>query len=178
MDKFKFKIPEKVLWTLGICAGILLLLIIAGILPLSQYNASIRKDIKELQQGIEEKKSLNSTYAMLMKNMDKKDSLILPNPAKTTLPRHEANKFQDVFKEITVKSGLKIVSISPEVNALTGSSNHLLHTAIVKGEFVDFRKMLIGLGYLPYLERIEEISLQQYPDALEFRLKILIALGN
>jgi len=178
VDKFKLNIPEKVLWTLGICAGIVLLFIIVGILPLYQYNASIRKDIKELQQGIEEKKSLNSTYAILMKNADKKDLRVLPNPSQTSLPRQEANKFQDVFREIAAKSGLKTISIAPEMNTLAGSSNHLLHTAIVKGEFADFRKMLMGLGYLPYLERIEEISLQQYPDALEFRMRILIALGN
>ena len=178
MDKFKFNIPEKVLWHLGICAGILIFFILAGIIPLSRYNASINKDIKKLQQQIEEQKSLNSAYAMLMKNMEKKDLRILPNPAKTTLPRQEASKFQDVFREVAEKAGLKTVSVSPELSALTGSSNYLLHTAVVRGEFINFRKMLIGLGYLSYMEKIEEISLQQYPDGLEFRLKILIALGN
>lgn len=178
MDKFKFNIPEKVLWHLGIYAGIIIFFILAGIIPLSRYNVSLNTDIKKLQDQIQEQKNLKSTYAMLIKNMEKKDLRILPNPAKTTLPRQEASKFQDVFREVAEKAGLKTVSVSPELSALTGSSNYLLHTAIVKGEFANFRKMLIGLGYLSYLQKIEEISIQQQPDALEFRLKILIALGN
>jgi hypothetical protein len=152
--------------------------ILAGIIPLSRYNASMNKDIITLQSQIEEQKNLNSIYAMLNKNVGKKNLRVLPNPAKTTIPRQDAGKFQDEFKEIAEKSGLKTVSISPELSALAASSKFLLYTAIVKGEFVDFRKMLLGLGNVSYLEKIEEISIQQYPDALEFKLKILIALGN
>jgi hypothetical protein len=174
----KFNIPKKVFWHLVICGSIIIFLILVGIIPLSRYRASITNDIKTLHNQIEEQKNINSTYAILIKNMEKKDLRILPNPAKTSLPRQEASKFQDVFREIAGKAGLKTVSVSPEMNTLAGSSNYLMHTVIVKGEFSDFRKMLVGLGYLSYLEKIEEISIQQYPDALEFRMKILIALGN
>ena len=174
----KFNIPDKVFRRLLICAGIIIFFILAGIIPLSRYNAGLNKDIKKLQSQIEEQKNLNSTYAMLIKNMEKKDSLILPNPAKTTIPRQEASKFQDVFRETAEKAGLKTVSISPELSSLGGSSSNLLHSAIVKGEFINFRKMLINLNNISYLEKIEEIYIQQYPDSLEFRMKILIALGN
>lgn len=178
MDKLQYYIQGKVIRYLAVCGGIVVIFIVAGIIPLSRYNASVSNDIKKLKFQIEEQKNLNSMYAMLTKNLGKKHIRILPNPAKTTLARQEASKFQDVFREIAQKSGLKTVSISPELNTLTASSRFLLHTAIVKGDFVDFRKMLIGLGYLPYLEKIEEISIQQYPDALEFEMKISIALGN
>jgi hypothetical protein len=178
VDKLKSYIPEKVLRYLIVCVGIIMVFIIAGIIPLSRYNASVNKDIKKLKFQIEEQKNLNSIYAILTKNIKKKDLGVLPNPAKTTLPRQEASKFQDNFREIAEKSGLKTVSISPELSSLTGSSNFLSHTAIVKGEFVDFRKMLIGLGYVSYLEKIEEISIQQFPDALEFKMKMSIALGK
>jgi len=174
----KFNIPDKVFRRLMICVGIIIFFILAGIIPLSRYNANLNKDIKKLQSQIEEQKSLNSTYAMLIKNMEKKDLRILSNPAKTTLPRQKASKFQDVFREVVRKSGLKTVSVSPELSTLAGSSSSLLHTAIVRGEFVNFKKMLMGLGDISYLERIEEIHIQQYPDALEFRMKIVIALGN
>jgi hypothetical protein len=49
---------------------------------------------------------------------------------------------------------------------------------VLKGEFANFRKMLIELGALPYLDRIEEIRIQQNPDAMEFRIKIWIAIGS
>lgn len=174
----RFNMPDKVFWRLIISGGIIILFIIAGIIPLSRYNAVINKDIKKLQSQIEEQKNLKSIYAILIKNTEKKDLRILPNPVKRTLPRQEASKFQDIFRETAENSGLKTVSVSPELSTLTVPSSHLLHTAIVRGEFVNFRKMLLNLGDIPYLEKIEEINIQQYPDVLEFRMKILIALGN
>jgi hypothetical protein len=61
---------------------------------------------------------------------------------------------------------------------LAGSPPFLLYNAVLEGEFANFRKMLIELGALPYLDRIEEIRIQQNPDSMEFRIKIWIALGN
>ena len=68
------------------------------------------------------------------------------------------------------------VALSPDLSTLAGSSASFLHNVVLKGEFANFRKMLIGLGAVPYLDRIEEISILQNPDSMEFRMKIWIAL--
>jgi hypothetical protein len=60
---------------------------------------------------------------------------------------------------------------------MAGSSKFLLNNAVVKGEFINFRKMLIALTAIPYLDRIEEISISQHSDSMEFRIKIWLALG-
>ena len=108
--------------------------------------------------------------------MNNKDLLILPNPEKKTIPRGEAGKFQDDIRTIAGKSGLMTVSLTPDLSTLAGSSTSLLHNVVLKGEFANFRKMLIGLGSIPYLDRIEEINIQQNPDSMEFKMKIWIAL--
>jgi hypothetical protein len=77
---------------------------------------------------------------------------------------------------IAGKAGLTMVSLKPDLSTLAGSSTSLLHNIVLKGEFANFRKMLIGLEAVPYLDRIEEISILQYPDSLEFRMKIWIAI--
>ncbi len=174
----RLNIPDKIFWRLLICGGIIIIIALAGIVPLARYNAGLDNDIKKMQSQIEEQKNLKSLHDMLVKNMEKKNSLALPNPRRTAMPRQEANRFQDAFRKIADISGLKTMSIVPELAALTGSSNQLLHTAVVKGDFNNFRKMLINLGDLPYLERIEEINVQQAADAMEFRIRLLIALGN
>lgn len=178
MDKLKFNLPEKVFKSIFICVGILMFFVLAGIIPLSRYNAHINKEITKLQSQIKEQKDLNSLYEILSKNTAKTHFQDLPNAPKTTLSRQETSRFEDVFGAIAIKSGLKTVAISPELGMLTSSSNFLLYTAILKGEFANFRKMLLGLGNIPYLEKIEEISIQQHPDSLEFKMRILIALGN
>jgi hypothetical protein len=174
----KFNIPEKSLKYLIICSGIIALFILAGIIPLNRYNHTINGDMKKLLDKIEEQKSLKTVYSTLINSIEKKNLRILPNPAKTALSRQEASKFQDVFREVATKSGLTTVSLAPELSTLAGSSKYLLYNATVKGEFVNFRKMLMALGNVSFLDRIDEIRIQQYPDSMEFRIKIWIELGN
>ena len=100
----------------------------------------------------------------------------MPNPEKKPVSRLEAIKFQDDFREIVKKSGLIIVSFDPDLSTSTGSSTSFLHNVVVKGQSADLRKMIVGLGTIPYLDRIEEISCQQGTDYVEFKMKIWIAL--
>jgi len=46
----------------------------------------------------------------------------------------------------------------------------------VRGEFADFRNLLIELGKVPYLEKIEEISVRQLPDTMELKAEIWLAV--
>jgi len=57
-------------------------------------------------------------------------------------------------------------------------SKYLIYDAIVKGEFANFRKLLVGLGEIPYVEQIDEMNMKQDSDSMEFRLKIGVALAN
>jgi len=61
---------------------------------------------------------------------------------------------------------------------MTGDSKSLLYNATVKGEFANFRRLLIGLGAVPFIDQIEEISIKQGRDNMEFKLKIWIALAG
>ena len=178
MKKFNIDIPQKSLWYLMVCGGIILLFVLAGIFPLYQYNSHRLNENKKLEYQIEEQKELGPIYLTLLKIMENKDLRILPNPKKATIPRVEAGKFQDAFRAIAGKSGLMTISLTPDLTTLAESSTFLLHNAVLKGEFANFRKMLIGLGTVPYLDRIEEIRIQQNPDSMEFRMKIWIALGS
>jgi hypothetical protein len=148
-----------------------------GIYPLYKYNSSLIKENKELKYQIEEQKELGPVYLNLLKSVNDKQMRLFPSPGKTTIPRSEAGKFQDDFRAIAGNAGLTIISLTPELSTLTGSSTSFLHSVVLKGEFANFRKMLIGLGAVPYLDRIEEINIQQKPySSMEFRMKIRIAI--
>jgi hypothetical protein len=119
---------------------------------------------------------LEPVYGNLLKAVKNKDLRILPHPEKTIILRGEIGKFQDDIRMIAGQTGLTMVSLKPDLSTLAGSSTSLLQNVVLKGEFANFRKMLIGLGAVPYLDRIEEISILQNPDSLEFRMKIWIAI--
>jgi hypothetical protein len=147
-----------------------------GIIPLYHYNSNLLEDNKKLKNQIEEQKELGPIYSNLLQVVNSKDLRVLPNPEKTTILRGETGKFQNEVLMIAGRAGLTMLSFKPDLSTLAGSSTSLLHNVVLKGEFANFRKMLIGLGTVPYLDRIEEISILQYPDSLEFRMKIWIAI--
>ena len=176
MNKFNIDINPNSFWYIVIYSGIIFLFVLVGIFPLYHYNSNLIEKNKELKNQIEEQKELKPVYLNLLKTLNNKDLRILPNPEKKTIPRGEAGKFQDDIRMIAGRAGLMTVSLKPDLSTLDGSSTSLLHNLVLKGEFVNFRKMLIGLGAIPYLDRIEEISILQNPDSLEFRMKIWIAI--
>jgi hypothetical protein len=177
MKKFiNINIHQDSFWYIVTYIGIIVLFVLVGIFPLYHYNSNLVEENKKLKNQIEEQKKLQPIYSTLLKTIDNKDSRVLPNPGKTTILRGETGKFQDDVRMIADKAGLTMVSLKPDLSTLAGSSTSLLSNVVLKGEFANFRKMLIGLGDVPYLDRIEEISIQQYPDYLEFRMKIWIAI--
>ena len=174
MKKFNLNIPERSIWFLVICAGIILIIGILGIFPLYRFNVNGTNEVKKLKYQIEEQKELGPIYLAMLKTIEHKDVRVLPNPNKTAIPRKDAGKFQNVFRIIAGKSGLITVSLTPDLNTVTNSSKLLLYNVVMKGEFANFRKMLIGLGAVSYLDRIEEIRIQQHSDSMEFSMKIWI----
>ena len=167
---------QNIFWYILTYSGIILLFLLVGIFPLYEYDSNLIKNNIKLKNQIEEQKELAPIYLNLLKVMNNKDVRVLPNPEKTAILRGEAGKFQDDFRKIAGNAGLMIVSLTPDLSTLAGSSTSFLHNVVLKGEFANFRKMFIGLGTVPYLDRIEEISIQQQPDSMEFRMKIWIAL--
>lgn len=176
MNKINININQDRIWRIVIYCGIIFLFMLAGILPLYQYNSNLVEKNAKLNNQIEEQKELGPTYSTLLQVVNNKDFRTLPNPEKKTIPRGEAGKFQDDIRTIAGRSGLMTLSLTPDLSTLAGSSASLSHNIVLKGEFSNFRKMLIGLGTVPYLDRIEEISILQNPDSMEFRMKIWIAL--
>jgi Tfp pilus assembly protein PilO len=161
---------------LVICGGIILIIILVGILP---YYFKISNQIKEndkLKYQIGEQKELGPLYASLLIAAKEKSSLVLPHPEKTALPRPETGKFQNDLRSFAKKSGLTIVSFTPDINSSASPSTSFLHNVVLRGELSSLRKFLIELGSIPYLDRIEDISVQQNTSSMEFKLKVWIAI--
>ncbi len=178
IKKIMEKIPSKNVGYMIICGGIILLIILLGILPLHRYNVKRSEAVAGIQAQIDEQKELRQIYQLISQAALKKEDRILPNPIKTKLSRQNMDEFQDAFRAEAAKAGINILSIIPDVKSMAAGSQSLLYTAILKGEFADFRKLMIGLGSLPYIDRIEEINLEQGSDSMDFELKIWVALAG
>lgn len=177
MEKIYAIIPKRTIIYSLLCLSGILCIILVGIIPKQLSLTHLDQRIKSIQFQIEEQKSLYPIYQDLQKITQARDSKVLPSPVRSTLLRTQLNAIPANFREIARKANLDMVSASPDLNSLSGESKTLLVNAVIRGNFFNFRKFLIGLGEVPYLDRIEEIHIQQNEDTMEFKMKIWIAIA-
>jgi len=177
MDKIYAIIPKRSLVYLLICLCGVLIIFAAGIIP--EYFSSVRLDqqIKSIQFQIEEQKRLYPIHQMLQNITHTKDGKTLPIPKKNFLARTQMDAVPETFREIAKKANLDIVSASPDLNFVGSESRFLPINAVIRGDFFNFRKFLISLGEIPYLERIEEIQIQQNEDTMELKMKMWLIVS-
>jgi len=176
--KITKKIPANSLSYLLICGGIIIIIVLLGIIPLYRYNANRSQEVINIRNQIDEQKGLAGTYQLLQSASEKKIVYTLPNPAKTKLFRQDVDKFQDTFRVEAGKAGMMTISLMPDVKSTAVGSKNILYDATLKGEFANFRRLLIGLGALPYIDQIDEMNIKQNSDSMEFKIKIWISLAN
>jgi hypothetical protein len=157
--------------------GGLLLFILAVIVPVQGFVTGLDGRIKDIRYQVDEQKNLQPIYQALKTRSQTNAPSILPTPASGKLSRDLVSVVPSTLGRIVRNAAMETVSISPDVNSLANQSRSLLMRAVIRGGFMSFRKFLIGVGELPYLERLEEIEIQQDPDFMEFRMKIWLALS-
>jgi hypothetical protein len=176
LKSFKL-IPQRTVIIYLSWLGSLLLFILAIIIPTQRFAAGLDGQIKDIRYQVDEQKSLQPIYQALKTNNQTTAPSILPMPESGKLPRDLVSVVPSTIARIVRDAAMETISISPDVNSLANQSRSLLMNAVIRGDFMSFRKFLIGVGELPYLERFEEIEIRQEPDFMEFRMKIWLVLS-
>ena len=170
-------IPKQTLTNMTICLAGLLVIVLVGIIPNIISSVSLDRKINSVKFQLEEQDKLYPVRQLLKNNAQHKGLMVLPFPARDRLSRKLIDLFPATFKDMAKKAGMDVISISPDLNSLSDNSKVLIVNAAVKGDFFNFRKLLVNLGEIPYSERVEEIDIQQTQDSMEFRMKIRLALA-
>jgi hypothetical protein len=71
-----------------------------------------------------------------------------------------------------------MLSITPDLTKISAGQSSLVYNAVVRGDFVNFRELLIGLGDIPYLEKIEEVSVKQLSDSMELQAIVWLKVSG
>jgi hypothetical protein len=157
--------------------GSLLLFILVVIVSMQKYISGLDGRIKNVQYQLDEQKGLQPIYQTLKTRSQTAAPSVLPTPASGKLSRDLVSVVPSTIGRIAANAAMETISISPDVNSLANQSRSLLMNAVIRGDFMNLRKFLIGVGELPYLERFEEIEIQQDPAFTEYRIKIRLALS-
>jgi hypothetical protein len=176
-QKLTTKFPKQSLIYLLLCLTGVLIFIFAGILPNSRTMAELTTKATDIQFQLEEQRTLSPFRKSLQDKSEKKESDVLPLPAKGTLAQAKINTLPMTFSTAAKTSGMTLVSAIPTFTATPGNAQFLAVNVVLRGDFMNLRKFLIHLGGIPYMNQIEEIAIQQKPDTKEFRLKVWVAVG-
>jgi len=157
-------------------AGIILILLYIGY---HNYRtiAKLDTEISELNTKINSHQSYAPLTKQLFDRMKIKTVRNLPLPAKGKLTGDQKDRISIIFKDMAQKSKIELVSVSPDINSMAGGSSGMLVQATLKGDYYNFRAFLIELGEQAFLEKVDEIEIQQLPGTKEFRLKVWLAVG-
>lgn len=179
MDKQRltFNIPRQSLISIGLCLVGILIFLMAGFLPASRTMAELEVKKATAQYKIEEQKTLTPLFQAFREIEGRKASEILPMLAKTKLPRTQIDTLSLQLNTAAQVSGMSLISANPNLKEMTSGAQFLPVSVVLRGDFAQFRKLLINLGGLSYVEHIEEISIRMKPDAREYKLTIWIAVG-
>jgi hypothetical protein len=176
-QKLNIDIPPQSLIYLGLCLIGLLLFIFGGIVPSYWTLREMDGKAAGVKQRIEEQKILMPFYKTLQNASEQKDSMVLTLPEKSKLAQANIDTLPLNLTAVVKMSGMILVSATPNVGALTGDAQFIPVNLVLRGNFLNFRKFLINLGALPYMDHIEEIVIQGKTEAKEYRLKVWVAIG-
>ena len=175
--KLGANIPQQSVIYTGFCLIGVLLFIFLGIIPAGRSLVDLDTQIAGARYKMEEQKALRPLFQSLQSQSEEKESQILPLPEKGKLPQARIDTLPMTFRTAAKVSGMTLASAIPDLNALTGDAQMLSVNVVLRGDFIRFRKFLIQLGGIPYVQQIEEIAIQGKTDVTEFRLKIWVAVG-
>lgn len=163
---------QRRLFYFALFGAVILVVILLLIYPDYRTLAALDKNIVHLNAKIETQKIL---YPLFQKMLTESNP-VLPEgaafPKEEKLTQENAERLVSVFHELAGKHRLKVVEVSPDVESTLDGSGFVLLNIVAGGNFFELREFLLELGGLPYLEKIEQIKLQNTETGKEVRLKI------
>jgi hypothetical protein len=166
------KFSQRSIFYFALLGVVILVIILLMIYPDYHTLAALDKNIKQLNTKIETQKLLFPLFQKMLTEIDLKLPKGMAFPKEEKLTQEKAESIVSIFHELADKSGLKVVEVSPDVESTLNGSGFLLMNVVVKGDFFKLREFLVALGSLSYLEKIEQIKLQNIEGGKEIRLKI------
>lgn len=170
-------IPISSIAYLGI--GIVIVLAFVTVIVYPSYKQLVRldEDITKMQGRIDSQKILLPLYLDLVRTSEKKVPDALSLPEKEVLPKERIDLIPSLFKGVARKSGMELVSVTPDFTTLARGGDAILINAVARGSFSGVRKFLVELGNVPYVKLVEEMEVKQRANNKELKLTLWLLAG-
>jgi len=155
----------------------MIILVISMLMIYPDYRtmATLDKNIQQLNAKLETQKLLFPVFQKMLTEIDLKLPEGVSIVKEEKLSQEQAAGIVPVFYELAGRFEVKVVEASPDMDSTLNGSGLLLMNIVAAGDFFKLREFLITLESLPYLEKIEQIKLQDVDGDKHVRLKIWLA---
>jgi hypothetical protein len=171
------KFPRRSVNYFLFCLSDVLVFVFGGIAPAYWNHVELNQKIEDARSRIEESGALQPLFQSLQ-SVPASASYTLTMPPRGALKKSEVEGVGASFREIAGRYGMKVVSIVPDLIP-AGDSHVLVVNVALKGEFENFGNVLKKIGELPYMDRIEEFTIQRSANsrALDITMQIILAVN-
>jgi len=158
------------------CCGLILITLLAGIWPYQTITSDQQEEINALIYQIKEQEALSPVLKTLIEsaNMSGNELLIMEKDQADIIPQ-DTSSISHYFKQSALKSGLRVLSLVPELKSLTKDSRYLPFEMQLHGSLNGLRSFLMTIGRLQFLEQIEIIDIYSRGRMKEYFLKVWVA---
>lgn len=168
-------VPTKSLLNVIIFGGGIILFVLLAIIPAQRESKALDGRIEEISERIKEEQILTPLYDSLLKKTQMKPPEGLNVVPLEKLKRGETDKVGRTFQKMAKESNLQLAEYSPEIQSMIGETGNLKVSLLLRGDFFNLQPFLLQICRLPYLDKIEEITIKSASDTKEFRLRLHLA---
>lgn len=171
-------VPRENIQNLVISLIAILLFIFAVILPGYMTKLRLDRELRTMRSQLEEHKNLLPLYQSLIK-APMGSSTILVVPTGMRLEKAGLDSALKSVRRISDKNKMTVIALIPDLSYGSKNDPSVAVNLTLRGSFENFRTVLAKLGALPYMDHIEELSIQQKPNTqtLAFKVKLILAMN-
>jgi Tfp pilus assembly protein PilO len=171
-------VPGECMSNLLVSLTAVIVFVCAAIIPAYLSRADLKQKISNARDLLEQHQTLLPLYSSLKKTPEA-GFPALAAPLKTALKKADVDSALKAVRDLAGKSALAVSYISPDLRDASAHTQSLAVDVSLKGSFENFRTMLAHIVALPYVENLENLSIQREPNgqALDFKIKIVLALS-
>lgn len=158
-----------------ICLLAIMLLLLFFIIPNQRASARLDMEIIQTRNNLEGQKILSPLFKDLTRQAQT-EPLELPFPERQALPRDNIAALGATFQDLAGQSMLVFGGMTPHVNTMRPEDGLMMVDVAVQGDFPDLRGFLVGLGALPYLDKVEQLHINGVQAVKQMDLKLWLAV--
>jgi len=166
------KIHSSNIVYLTICVIGIAAFFLVGIYPNMRSLAELEAEETALTQKVQSQELLYPIYRQLVKEVQQPIPTQLALPKETSLSQEELNHINDIFRRSAQRSNTVFIRAVPDASSYLEDADHLLIQVSFKGDFFNLRDLLFDLCALPFLDAIDQMSVESGSGEKTIELKL------